>query len=230
MESEQKSRRPWVTWLVIGVIVIVFLVLVDVGAVIEEIVNADWIYLGGATAVLLVSYVLLSVRWRYLLGNRPGTSYTFYTMNVSNMANLMTFIPVTAIRIVLMGQHKKVTIPQSSSSITIAIALDWVMKIISLICAVLVGISSRSSTTVLVIGVLLLIGLIAGMLLILSNAEKIGVKLVPLLGRVPRVTEEQAQGIITGFLEGLEGAGTPRQLLVAWLWSFLLWILTGIWY
>ena len=55
-----------------------------VGAVIEEIVNADWIFLGGATAVLLVSYVLLSVRWRYLLGNRPGTSYTFYTMSKSN--------------------------------------------------------------------------------------------------------------------------------------------------
>ena len=224
MEPKQKRRRPWITILVIAVVVIVFLVLFDVRAVIDEIVNADWVYLGAATAVLLIGYLILAVRWRYLLGDRPGTRYTFNTMNVSNMANLMTFIPVTAIRIVLMGEHAKVTISQATSSVSLAVVVDLVVKILSLLLAILLGVASRSSTTILIIGILLIVGMVVGIILVLVNAEKIAAKIIPILARIPRISEDQAQGMVSSFLEGLEGGRSPRRLMVTFLLSILIWI------
>ena len=49
-------------------------------------------------------------------------------MNVSSMANLMTFIPVTPIRIVLMGEHRKVSISQATSSVSLAITENTVVS------------------------------------------------------------------------------------------------------
>ena len=224
MESKPKRRRPWLTILVIAVVVIVFLTLFDVRAVIVEIVNADWVYLGVAATVLLVGYLILAIRWRYLLGNRPGTGYTFYTMNVSSMANLMTLIPVTPIRIGLMGEHRKISISEATSSVSLAIVLDTVVKILSLILAILIGGASSSSTTLLIVGLVIIVAMIAGIILVLMNAEKIAAKIIPWLARLPKINEEQAQGIVFIFIEGLEGGRLFCKMLVTMMWSILAWI------
>ena len=54
----------------------------------------------------------MAVRLRYMLGNHPELGYTFHATNAANMMNLITFIPVTLIKIFLMGQNKKVEIPK----------------------------------------------------------------------------------------------------------------------
>ena len=67
MNAKQTRRRTWITILVITAIVIVFILLVDVGAVIDELRNADWALLGLATAMLLIGYYIQTLRWRHLL-------------------------------------------------------------------------------------------------------------------------------------------------------------------
>ncbi len=44
------------------------------------------------------------------------------------------------------------------------------------------------------------------------------------LGRLPRVTEEQARGMLAGFLEGLSGVTSARRLSLAFFWSVLTWL------
>jgi uncharacterized membrane protein YbhN (UPF0104 family) len=115
MNDKNVKRRSWITVLVVIGLIIVFLVLVDIGAVIDELKKADWGYLALATVFLLLGYLIQAVRWLYLLRKRPRLPDTFHIMNITTMANLMTFIPTTPNRIFLMGENEKVTMPMTMS-------------------------------------------------------------------------------------------------------------------
>ena len=224
METKEKSGRPWVRFLVVGLIIVAFLIFFDVEEVLGYIRDADWGYLGLALVVILVGYVLAAVRWRHLLGRKPTLRFTFDTMNVSNMANLMTFIPVTAIRVVLMGENKKVTIPQATSSLSIAIILDWIIKIIALLGSIMIILRTATSGDIFLISGVIIAVIIGAILLLVANADKVVAKGVPLLARLPFLSEEQSHGIMSGLMEGLQGVGSPSQLLIAFGWTVLAWI------
>ncbi len=223
MNAKDTRRRTWITVLVIAAIVVVFLLLVDIGAVIDELRNADWVYLGLATGALLIGYYIQTLRWRHLLGDIPPTNYTFHTMNVSTFTNLMTFIPTTPIRIFFMGEREDVSIPQATSSLTIAIVFDWVMKIIAILGAIvlLAPIDSNAGTIVGFIGVIILI--FAGLLLLVHNLDKIIAWATPLLLRRGFLKEEQVEGMLSGLAQGLEEVGTTKKVAVIFLYSIVSW-------
>ena len=223
MEPKQKRRRPWITVLVIAGIVVVFLLLVDVGAVIDELRNADWVLIGMATALLLVGYLIQTLRWRRLLSNIPPISYTFHTMNVSTFTNLISFIPTTPIRIFFMGEREDISIPRATSSLTIAIVFDWVMKIIAILGAIvlLAPIDSNSGTIVIFIGVIVLI--FAGMLLLVHNMDKIIAWVTPLLLRLGFLKEEQVEGMLSGLAQGMEEIGSTKKVALIFLYSLISW-------
>jgi hypothetical protein len=140
------------------------------------------------------------------------------------MMNLITFIPVTLIKIFLMGQNKKVEIPQATSSVTIGIAFDWVVKIIALLGVILLRMQTTSFGQFLVVGGVLIL-LILGLLLLLdSKSESIVNKGAPLLGRLPILSQEQAHDAIASFMEGLSSVGSPLHLVITMLWTLLGWV------
>ena len=223
MDKEKKQGNPWLKLLGIVVLIIVFLVLFDIELIIEQIRNADWGYLGAAVVVIVISYFIMAIRLRYMLNNQPKLGYTFHATNAANMMNLITFVPVTLIKIFLMGQNQKVEIPQATSSVTIGIAFDWVVKIIALLGVILLRMQTTSVGQFLVIGSVLIL-LILGLLLLLdAKAESIINKGAPLLGRLPTISDEQAHDAITSFMEGLSSVGSPLHLLITMLWTLLGW-------
>ena len=224
MNKEKSGGNPWLKLLGIVVVIIVFLVLFDIELIIQEIRNADWGYLGAAIVVLLVSYLVMAVRLRYMLGNRPELGYTFHATNVANMMNLITFIPVTLIKLFLMGQNKKVSVPQATSSVTIGIAFDWVVKIIALLGVILLRMQTTSVGQFLLVGAVVIL-LILGLLLLLdAKSESVVEKGGPFLARLPVINEEQAHDAIGSFMEGLGSVGSPLKLIITMLWTLLGWI------
>jgi uncharacterized membrane protein YbhN (UPF0104 family) len=224
MENEKKTGNPWLKILGIVVVIVIFLFLFDIELIIEQIKNADWGYLGAAIVVLLLSYLIMAFRLRYMLSNRPAVGYTFHATNIANMMNLITFIPVTMIKIFLMGQNKKVDIPQATSSITIGIAFDYVVKIIALLGVILLRMQTTSVGQFLVIGGILIL-LILGLLLLLdAKSESIVSKGGPLLARLPVINEDQAQEAVSSFMEGLGNVGSPLKLIITMLWTLLAWV------
>jgi hypothetical protein len=140
------------------------------------------------------------------------------------MMNLVVFIPVTLIKIFLMGQNEKVEIPQATSSVTIGIAFDWVVKIIGLLGAILLLVRTTSVGQFLIVGGIIIL-LILGLLLLLeAKSKSIISKGAPLLARLPVITEAQASEAITSFMDGLAGVGSPLKLVITMLWSLLAWI------
>jgi len=224
MSKKKTGGNPWIKILGIVVVILVFLVLFDIELIIQEIRNADWGYLGAAIVALLLSYLIMAIRLRYMLGNRPKLGYTFHATNVANMMNLITFIPVTMIKIFLMGQNKKVEIPQATSSVTIGIAFDWVVKIIALLGVILLRMQTASVGQFLLVGAVVIL-LILGLLLLLeAKSESIVTKGGPLLARLPVISEEQAHEAVVSFMEGLESVGSPIHMIITMLWTLLAWI------
>lgn len=224
MNKKKTGGNPWIKILGIVVVILVFFVLFDIELIIQEIRNADWGYLGAAIVVLLISYLIMAIRLRYLLGNRPKLGFTFHASNVANMMNLITFIPVTLIKIFLMGQNKKVEIPQATSSVTIGIAFDWVVKIIALLGVILLRMQTTSVGQFLLVGGIIIL-LILGLLLLLeAKSKSIVTKGAPLLARLPVISEDQAHEAITSFMEGLGSVGSPLQLIITMLWTLLGWV------
>jgi uncharacterized membrane protein YbhN (UPF0104 family) len=208
----------------IVVLIIVFFVLFDIELIIEEISNADWGYLGAAVAVIVISYFIMAIRLRYMLNNQPKLGYTFHATNVANVMNLITFIPVTWIKIFLIGQNNKVEIPQATSSVTIGIAFDWVVKIIALLGVILLRMQTTSVGQFLVVGGVMIL-LILGLLLLLdAKSESIVNKGAPLLGRLPMISDEQAHAAISSFMEGISSVGSPLTLIITMLWTLLGWV------
>lgn len=224
MDKKKPGGNPWLKILGIAIIIIAFFVLFDVELIVEYISNTDWFYLGFAFFLLLLSYLMAAIRLSYMLGNRPEVDYTFHATNAANMMNLITFIPVTLIKIFLMGQHKKVDTPQATSALTIGVIFDMAFKIISLLGVILILMQTISVGQVLVVSgvlILLIIGLFS---FLKTKAESIINKGTPLLGRLPVINEDQAHGAITSFMDGLEIVGEPLNLIITTLWSLLIWV------
>jgi len=223
MKAQDTQRRTWITVLVIGAIIVVFLSLVDIGAVIDELRNADWVFLGLATGALLIGYYIQTLRWRHLLGNIPSTSYTFHTMNVSTLTNLMTFIPSITTRSYFMGGYEGLSIPQSASSLLITFVFDLVIKFIAILGAMvlLAPIGSNVLTVAIFIGVIILI--FAGVLLLVQNIDKIISWATSFLQKLHLIKAEQVEGILSGLAEGLKEVGTPKKVAVIFLYSLLSW-------
>jgi len=223
METKDTRRRMWITVLVIAGIVVVFLLLVDVGAVLDELRNADWFFLGLATALLLVGYYILTLRWRHLLGKIPSVSYTFHTMNVSTFTNLLTFIPSITTRSFFMGEYEGLSIPQSASTQIIAFIFDLVIKLIAIFGAIvlLAPIGSDLATVVIFIGVIILI--FSGVLLLVHNIDKIMSWASSILLRVGVFQKERVDRMLSGLADGVKEVGTTRKVAVIFLYSLLSW-------
>ena len=224
MNKKNPGGRPWIKILVILAIIIVFLILFDVELIVEAIRDANWALLAVAGGVLLVGYVLMAKRLQHLLSDRCSFSHTFHSQNVSSLMNLITFIPVTPIRIFLLGEDDEVTIPQATSSVSIAIVIDWVMKIVAILGAILLTAGSVSIGQFILIGVILVAIIIGGMLLLVANGDKVVTKSTPLLARLPIISEEQSENLLSGLMEGLKGVGSVRHLLITYFWTILAWI------
>ena len=224
MTRKNSGGKPWLKILGILVIIIVFFVLIDIEEVIEYIRNADWGYLAAAVVVLLVSYLVMAIRARYMLGNQPSLGYTFHATNVANMMNLVVIVPVTLIRIFLMGQNEKVSTPQATSSVTIGIAFDWIFKIIALLGAILLTFNASSVGEFLLLGGVVILIIIGLMLLLNAKSGIIVEKGSPLLARLPMINEEQAHDVIISFTDGLTSVGSPFNLVITLLFTLLAWV------
>ncbi|UCD40653.1 MAG: flippase-like domain-containing protein [Chloroflexota bacterium] len=223
MKAQNTRRRSWITVLVILAIVVVFLLLIDIGAVIDELRNADWFFLGLATAFLIIGFYIQALRWRHLLGKIPSISYTFHTINVSTFTNLMTFIPSITTRSFFMGEYEGLSIPQSASSLLITFVFDLVIKLIAILGAMvlLAPIGSNIITVAIFIGVIILI--FAGVLLLVHNVDKIISLITTLLFRLGIFQEEQADRMLTGLADGLKEVGTTKKVAVIFLYSLITW-------
>jgi uncharacterized protein (TIRG00374 family) len=206
--------------LIIGAL---FFWFVDLDQVIALLRQADWRLLAASMGALLISYVLMAVRWRYLLANRTGFFPSFHAINISNLVNSLTPIPEIAVRVLISGRGSGMSIPGATSGMLVERSLEQVMRVLAFLLALLTGYVISINTGSMLVNAGLILVFIALMVWLIRNAENIVSWIQVQLARFPRLDQRQVEKVLTDLVAGLRMAGGPRQLTNGWLMSFAIW-------
>ena len=79
-------------------LLILFAFFIDLGDLVRLFGAINWGEVIGVTAVLLVGYILLTVRLRYILQNQAGWWETFYANSIGFMVHIALFVPAMMAR------------------------------------------------------------------------------------------------------------------------------------
>lgn len=201
----------------------IFFWFVDLNQIVELLRRADWRILSAAMVALVVAYFLLALRWRYLLGNQTSLGAAFHAINLSNLVNTLTPIPELALRVLITGQSAGVTVPGATSGMLVERSLEQVMRTLAFLVALLTGYVVAINTGSLILNAALLVGVLVLMVLFLLNAERFIAWIQDQLSRHPRLDRPPIKRALAELAIGLKMAGSPRQLTVGWLISFVIW-------
>jgi uncharacterized protein (TIRG00374 family) len=217
------KKRILIAFLATAVIGGLFFWFVDLNQVVELLRLADWRYLAASVIALVIAYILLAVRWRYLLGNQVGFIPSFHSVNVSNLVNSLTPIPEIALRVLITGQGSGMSVPGTTSGMLVERSLEQVMRVLAFLIALLTGYVVAVSSSSIIVNAGLIIGFLVMMALLLRNAERFISWIKSQLRRYPRLDKPRIEKVLTDMETGLKLAGGPRQLTVGWLMSFAIW-------
>ncbi len=222
--NKQNVRRILILVAIIIAITILFFLLVETEEVVQYLVAADARFLIAASIMLILGLVAFAARWRALLGNNPQLLFTFHASNMGQAGNIL--IPMRAgeaIRILVMGSGKSVSLTEATTSVVVERLFEQLMRVLTLAAAILVGVGIEISPAAALGGVSFLIlgfGIIAWLV---SNQEFTLDRGTRLLVKLPRVTEETAHKSISDLLQNLAAVSKPRQFAVILLWSVITW-------
>lgn len=217
------KKRLFLAFVATVIIGGIFFWLVDLNQVINLLREADWRILMGAMGFLLISYVLLAVRWHYLLGNRPGLLPAFHSVNISNLVNSLTPIPEIALRVFITGRESGMSIPGATSGMLVERSLEQVMRVLAFVAAFLTGYVIEYKTSSMLLNGILVVLFLAVMAWLLLRAESVVKWFQAHLTKIPWLDKQRVEGVLSDMLHGLRLAGGPRQMTIGWLMSFAIW-------
>ena len=217
------KKRLLIAFLATAVIGGLFFWFVDLNQVIVRLRLADWRFLVASMIALVVSYILLAIRWRYLLGNQPGFIPSFHSVNISNLVNSLTPIPEIALRVLITGQGSGMSVPGATSGILVERSLEQVMRVLAFLIAILTGYVLAINSSSILVNAGLIVGFLIMMALLLRNAERFVSWIKSQLGRFPRLDQPRVENVLNDMQTGLKLAGGPKQLTIGWLMSFAIW-------
>jgi uncharacterized protein (TIRG00374 family) len=220
-------------WLIAGgilLLIIVFVLFVDVKAVLDLLLSTNWLLWLGSVLFLLVGFALTTVRWRHLLAGKPGWLPLFQGDSIAYMINMITPIPVMVSRIVTTNRTTPVSISQATSGMVVDRLLESMMRLLGFMLG-LVVLAAQLTEANAYGTILAYLGLfalaIAGLVWLRNHHELVTDKLSAWLGRLPWLNEVQVRKTVGKFLQGLAYAGSTHQLtsgllLSIGMWSFFL--------
>jgi len=217
------KKRLLIAFLATAVIGGLFFWFVDLNQVIVRLRLADWRFLAASMIALVVSYILLAIRWRYLLGNQPGFIPSFHSVNVSNLVNSLTPIPEIALRVLITGRGSGMSVPGATSGMLVERSLEQVMRVLAFLIAILTGYVLAINSSSILVNAGLIVGFLIMMALLLRNAERFVSWIKSQLRRFPRLDQPRVENVLNDMQTGLKLAGGPKQLTIGWLMSFAIW-------
>lgn len=224
-------------------LVLLFFRNVDVRLVVGEILKARLPWLATSLAATLISLVIRSFRWQYLLEPLGHASFgnAFRATAVGFAAS--SVLPARAgevIRPYFLARHENMTATGAFATIILERVLD-VLTVVALLATFIfffdegVGVSSPTAfAAVKWAGVTALAGALVAlvvMFVLAGDPARIGRAMARLEQVVPSALAGLIGRVAEKFARGLGAVRRPRRLLVALLLSFPLWlsIAAGLW-
>ncbi len=132
MQPGSPRRRVLIIVGPVILLIILLLLLVDMGAVIDMLCRAEWGLLLLWLPFLLLSYLLLLICWRYLLGNAPTLRETQHVLFGGMMLSIITPLPNSPFRVVGISRTTEVKATTAMSSIAVEYLYSFILRLIGL--------------------------------------------------------------------------------------------------
>ena len=223
--QESGSRRQLL--ISAGLVILIILLLfafVDVGAVIEMLLLADWRMLLLATLFLVIGYGLTTLRTRYILGNKPGFLDTLKVDGSGMMLGVLIQFPSSAYRVVTLDRTTSVEASEATSVIVAEYVLSLIMRVIVLALgiALLAGALKGQESLLLISGVTVVVLLVL-LYVAATRGEQLQPKMARGLQRLPLIDEQRGERISSTLFGVVARVGSPRRFGVALLLTMAYW-------
>jgi uncharacterized protein (TIRG00374 family) len=206
----------------IAVIIAIFLLLVDMQEVLDQLETADPLMLLLGSAAFIAGLAAFAARWRALLNYEPGFLFTFHASNMGHAGNIL--LPARAgeaIRILVMGTDDAVSLAEATASFVVERLFEQVMRLLAVLAAVLIGVGLEASTEALIGGVIFVVVGFTVILWLANHPDFTLQKGTWLLSKIPRVSEQRARQATTDLLNNLSSITHPQRFAVVLGWSLL---------
>jgi uncharacterized membrane protein YbhN (UPF0104 family) len=132
MDKKVMGRR---VWLVAGLVIVILALLgvfADIKKVFELISDMDWLILGAAAVGFVVSVLLITTRWRYILDFQPKFLSTLQADGISYSGKFFVPIPLAILRVVTLSMLTPMSISGASPGAVIDRLVGFIMRLIAL--------------------------------------------------------------------------------------------------
>ena len=227
MNNNKNARKR--TWIVVGVsaalLFILFAFFIDLGDLARLFRTINWWEIVAGSAVLLVGYIFLTLRLRYILHNKAGWWETFYANSIGFMYHIALFVPAMVARVVAIGAVTPISMPQAYSALLVERLLEQVMRLLAAILVVLL-LSSQEMQPVISVGgtIVLVIALFGAIFWTVRHREQVIDTLASRLSRWGYSNEEQIRSTASSMLQSLDTVSSTHRLIISLLLSLAAWI------
>jgi uncharacterized membrane protein YbhN (UPF0104 family) len=223
MDKNGNSRRVWLALGFVVVILALLGVFADIKKVFELISDVDLLILGAAAVGFVVSVLLITTRWRYILDFQPEFLATLHADGISYSGKFFVPIPLAVLRVVTLSMLTPMSISGSSPGAVIDRLVGFIMRLIALALTLIFISNAPLSLDLVVGGILFILALFGLTIWLVRNAKKILPKLAGFIVRLPGMTEDSLQGIMSNLQHGLVTVGSTRKLIISLLISLVMW-------
>jgi hypothetical protein len=214
-------------WLIAGGVVIIFIVIValldnrNLTRLLREI---DWLMILPAVGAMLGGFVLLTFRWRYILGNKPGWRDTFYANSAGFMLHALFFTPSVVTRGITTNWITHLEPPKVVTSIFVEQFMDIIMRIVMVMLLLLVATLNHTNITPTNYGnIFLLLFVFGAVFLMVTYRQQVANGLDGLLRRFSKMNEAQRKNMTNNLINGLETLSSKRRLAITLALSLAVW-------
>lgn len=225
MTERSSTRQTYIIVGLIALVILLLLVLIDFGAVFDFLATANWGLLGVSAVLLILGYVFLTLRWRYLFGNRHSYREMLDVTGSAYMFGILIQLPTTVYRILVMERKSLAKVTESSSAVAVEVVLSLILRFLGavLVISLLVA-RSREAEDFLISSLYVVVGLLILLFLVIALRTRLEPLLARTIGLLPGVEEERAKDVSASVFHAVANAGSPRRFGIALFLSLCYWI------
>ncbi|KPK13384.1 MAG: hypothetical protein AMJ56_02075 [Anaerolineae bacterium SG8_19] len=223
MKPRNPRRRIWITIGLIAIIIFLLVYFVEWEEVLSILSLTNWGIMLVGGGVLLIGFVFISSRWRYVLADKPNFMQTFHADSIGYMVTILSPIPGPVMRVVALTQSTKVSLSQATPAMIVDTLLGTVMRLVALILAIITQSRLENVSVSILIGVLLIAAALGFIIWLGRNPDRFIPKVSGLLAKLPEMRRKRLQGALTDLRTGLSSIDSLKSMLIALLLSLLMW-------
>lgn len=224
-----KKQRSWQRLLLsLGFALIILLLLiyfVDWDEVLLVFRLTDWSLIFWGSIALILGYILIPIRFRNILGNKPGFLKTFQSDSIGYMVTMFTPVPAPALRVATLNQITSLSFQFVSSGMVIETLLGVVMRILALIATILLTTRIGESWGSIVLSVAVIVLTFAGIIWLVNHIELVVKRIAGWVKKLPLIGTDRVDQFMTDFQTGFKEVGSNRTLALGMINSILMWSL-----